>query len=51
MIRELKEEVTKLRGLIKAEGLEAKVAAYGESDTKKPHPYRYTNIVIYYSLN
>ena len=33
MIRELKLEVNKLRGLIKAEGLEAKVAAYGELDT------------------
>jgi hypothetical protein len=32
LIRELKEEVGKLRGLIKAEGLEAKVAAYGELD-------------------
>ena len=31
LIRELKEEVGKLRGLIKAEGLEAKVAAFGES--------------------
>ena len=30
MIRELKEEVAKLRVVIKSEGLEAKVAAFGE---------------------
>lgn len=37
LIRELKEEVGKLRGLIKAEGLEAKVAAFGESTKQLDH--------------
>ncbi len=35
LIRELKEEVAKLRVVIKAEGLEAKVASFGEQGGKK----------------
>ena len=35
LIRELKEEVKKLHDVIKAEGLEAKVASYGERELRE----------------
>ena len=47
MIRELKSEVSKLRDIIKAEGLEARVAAYGMNCMNIMYMYMYVCICVY----
>ena len=47
LIRELKEEVSKLRDIITSEGLEAQVANFGEYDHKCTHAHTHARSQVH----